>query len=102
MNRFLVTGVADFISRHVAYLSNDASWKVDGLDTRSGADALQEDSIKCYQVVLPSAELGFEIQEAKPEVCIHCAGCASVDLSMSDPLSDSFFLPEIRAEKLVC
>jgi UDP-glucose 4-epimerase len=82
-----ITGVAGFIGSYVARHFAEKGFEVVGIDSR-----LTEDTsghlFRFYQCTLPSEDLGHFIEQVRPQVCIHCAGPASVDLSMVNPAID--------------
>jgi UDP-glucose 4-epimerase len=88
MKNILVTGVTGFIGRHVARLFNELGWNVTGLGTSTPENAPLSSLTKYHDLALPSSELADLVQEVKPLVCIHCAGRASVPLSVSQPYED--------------
>jgi UDP-glucose 4-epimerase len=84
----LITGVTGFLGRYIARQFSQAGWTVAGLGTRPPENAPRQDLSHYYQLVLPSPDLAAIAQQLKPQVCIHCAGRASVELSVSDPAAD--------------
>lgn len=88
MKTVLITGVTGFLGRYIARQFNQAGWMVVGIGTRPPENAPRQDLSNYYQLVLPSLELAAIAQQLQPQVCIHCAGRASVELSVSDPASD--------------
>jgi len=88
MKTVLVTGVTGFIGRYVARQFSEAGWSVVGLGTRPPENAPRQDLTDYKQLVLPSPELTGIVRKLQPQVCIHCAGRASVDLSRTDPAAD--------------
>ena len=84
----LVTGVAGFLGRYIARYFNQQGWSVIGISNAPPENAPVASLAAYYSMHLPHAELGALLQQYKPEVCIHCAGRASVGLSMSDPAAD--------------
>jgi UDP-glucose 4-epimerase len=88
MRNILITGVTGFIGRYTARLFTDSGWNVVGLGTRPPENAPRQYLYRYYQLTLPSPDLTAIIQEVQPEVCIHCAGRASVELSTIDPGAD--------------
>jgi UDP-glucose 4-epimerase len=88
MSRVLITGVTGFIGRYTARQFSEAGWTVIGLGTRPLENSPRQDLAIYHSLKLPSAELSALIKSWQPDVCIHCAGRASVDLSVSDPASD--------------
>lgn len=88
MKTVLITGVTGFLGRYIARQFAQAGWIVGGIGTRPPENAPRQDLSHYYQLILPSPELAAIIQQLQPNVCIHCAGRASVELSVSDPTSD--------------
>ena len=84
----LITGVTGFIGWHVANYFQRRGWDVIGIGKQSPANAPKHLLNFYYQIQLPSAELSAVVALHKPDVCIHCAGQASVGLSVQNPLSD--------------
>jgi UDP-glucose 4-epimerase len=88
LNKVLVTGSTGFIGRYVARQFSEAGWFVQGLGTRPLENAPRQD-LQFYQpLILPSPELPRLIESLHPDICIHCAGRASVDLSVHNPAAD--------------
>ncbi|NEO98880.1 MAG: NAD-dependent epimerase/dehydratase family protein [Symploca sp. SIO2E9] len=88
MNTVLITGVTGFIGRYVAREFSEAGWNVVGLGTSPPENAPRQDLNNYQQLILPSTELVDIIQKIQPQVCVHCAGRASVGLSLSEPAAD--------------
>ena len=88
MKTVLITGVTGFLGRYIARQFSQAGWSVAGIGTRPAENAPRQDLSHYYQLVMPSPDLAVIAQQLQPEVCIHCAGRASVELSVSDPASD--------------
>ncbi len=63
-------------------------WQVIGIDNSPPENAPLANLVTYQRMQLPDSALGNLLQEAKPTVCIHCAGRASVGLSVSDPMAD--------------
>jgi UDP-glucose 4-epimerase len=82
----LVTGAAGFLGRYVAREFSRQGWRVAGFDIVAAENA--PPGIEYRQITLPAPEAGGFIAAAKPDACIHCAGRASVALSLSDPAAD--------------
>lgn len=90
MQTVLITGVAGFIGRYVARHFSEQGWSVIGVDNSPPENAPTA-NLKVYQrLQMPDAALNALLQEYTPQACIHCAGRASVGLSMTDPLSDFY------------
>ena len=84
----VITGVAGFIGRYVARHFLQRGWHVIGLD-RSVAENAPLSSLSVYQQMdLPGERLDSLIKEYGPDVCVHCAGRASVGMSIDNPAAD--------------
>jgi UDP-glucose 4-epimerase len=83
----LVTGVAGFLGRHVARHFAREGWQVLGID-EVPQENVQLRGVNYQRFALPGAPLAALLREAAPDVCVHCAGRASVGLSMEDPGAD--------------
>ena len=88
MKSVLVIGVAGFIGRAVAHHFSQKGWKVLGLDMRPPENAPQQDLADYYNLTLSSDDLGPLLQRLDPQVCVHCAGRASVANSLDNPAPD--------------
>ena len=90
MKTVLITGVAGFIGRYVARHFSAQGWSVVGIDNAPPENAPTA-NLKAYQrLQMPDVALNSFLQAHQPDVCIHCAGRASVGLSMTDPLADFY------------
>jgi UDP-glucose 4-epimerase len=86
----LVTGVAGFIGRYVARYFYEQEWLVIGIDNSPPENA-PLGNLQTYQhLQLPNSALHSLLKENPPQVCIHCAGRASVGLSLTDPAADFY------------
>lgn len=87
MKTVLVTGAAGFLGGYVVRHFAEEGWRVMGVDqipareTRPGPMVYRE-------MPLAGPALASLLQEFAPEVCVHCAGCASVGLSLEQPVED--------------
>ena len=88
MKTVLITGVTGFIGRYVARQFAEAGWQVAGLGTRPAENAPMQSLFLYEQLVLPSDALAELVQKVQPDVCIHCAARASVNLSVTEPQRD--------------
>ena len=88
MKRVLVTGVTGFIGRVVAETFAGRGYQVFGIGTRPPENAHLSDLSGYSPLRLPSAGLAECVKVCQPDVCVHCAGRASVELSMGDPMED--------------
>lgn len=83
----MVTGAAGFLGRHVAQQFAQAGWTVIGVDQIS-ADEVNLPAIRYEQLQLPDRRWVELLRTHNPAVCVHCAGCASVGLSLKEPAAD--------------
>jgi UDP-glucose 4-epimerase len=86
----LITGVAGFIGRYVARYFSEQGWFVVGVDNSAPENAPIGNLSVYHRFQLPDANLNNVILEYSPEVCVHCAGRASVGLSITDPTDDFY------------
>ena len=87
MKTVLVTGVAGFLGRYIARHFAKQNWRVLGFDEMP-PENVQLAGVEYHQAKLPDAALRTTLRESAPEVCVHCAGRASVGLSMEEPSAD--------------
>jgi UDP-glucose 4-epimerase len=85
MDTILITGVNGFIGRHLAFDRLKRGLRVVGLDVQSEPSIPLSDYLP---LTLPSKNLRSQIAKWQPQVCLHCAGPASVANSMEDPDRD--------------
>ena len=88
MKTILVTGAAGFLGRHICRQLTNTGWRVIGVDIDPAGSKQLPGEVQYFKCPLPSAEFEMLLTTVVPVVCIHCAGCASVPLSMSDPAAD--------------
>ena len=88
LKKLLLTGVAGFIGRYVAHYFSDQGWSVIGIDSSPLENAPLSNLAAYHRLQLPDPKLNNILQENPPQVCIHCAGRASVGLSVTDPVAD--------------
>jgi UDP-glucose 4-epimerase len=86
----LITGVSGFIGRYAARYFAEQGWTVIGLDSSTPENAPIANLQHYYSTRLPGDNLPNILQQHQPDVCIHCAGRASVNLSVSDPAADFY------------
>ncbi len=84
----LITGIAGFLGRYTAREFLRAGWKVVGFDMVAPENAALAADVAYHRATLPGAALGEILRTAPPDACVHCAGRASVALSMDDPSAD--------------
>lgn len=90
MKTVLITGVAGFIGRYVARHFSRQGWQVIGTDNSQPENAPLADLSKYQRLQLPNPEFDSLVQTYKPDALIHCAGRASVTLSVSEPAPDFY------------
>jgi UDP-glucose 4-epimerase len=81
----LVTGAAGFLGHHVVTRFAQEGWKVVGIDHVPSPTADFGHNVAYHRLQLPNAMLGSLIAKEAPDVCVHCAGSASVGLSLENP-----------------
>jgi len=86
----LITGVSGFLGRYIARYFYNQAWVVIGIDNSSPENAPLSTLTIYKQLQLPNTSLHLFLKETQPTVCIHCAGRASVGLSLSHPLDDFY------------
>ncbi len=100
MKILLITGVTGFIGRYVARHFSSQGWSVIGIGTSPPENAPLANLTKYFCLKLPNSDLNEILQEHPPSICIHCAGRASVPLSVSEPVSDFYTNSVITFELL--
>lgn len=88
MKTVFITGIGGFLGRYVARHFASESWQVVGVDTLPAENVQLGAGISYHQLALPSIQLDSLLSALKPDVAIHCAGRASVPLSVEDPRAD--------------
>jgi UDP-glucose 4-epimerase len=88
MKTALITGVAGFLGRYVARQFAKEGWRVIGIDELPPENAHLAPGTLYHRMHLPSESLGEVIKAVRPSACIHCAGRASVQLSIENPSAD--------------
>lgn len=96
----LVTGVTGFLGRYVARYFSSQRCSVIGIGTSPPENAPLANLTKYFCLKLPNSHLNEILQEHPPSICIHCAGRASVALSVSEPVSDFYTNSVITFELL--
>ena len=87
MKTVLITGVAGFLGRYVARHVVREGWRVIGIDDVP-PENVQLTAVAFHRLQLPSTALPEILRATAPDVCVHCAGRASVPLSMAEPKPD--------------
>jgi UDP-glucose 4-epimerase len=83
----LITGVAGFLGRYAARHFAKQGWTVIGFDEVPPENVRMAD-VKYVRSQLPGAALEEALRTLAPGACVHCAGRASVGLSMEQPSAD--------------
>jgi UDP-glucose 4-epimerase len=86
----LITGVAGFIGRYAARYFSELGWSVIGVDQVQQENGPLQNLSAYHCIQLPDKKLAGLLGHFLPQVCIHCAGPASVGLSMEDPSMDFY------------
>ncbi len=86
--KIFITGAAGFLGRYIAEEFRRAGHEVSGTDVRpAGSSSLRPGEIY-RQMELPDQAIVDLLGRIQPEVCLHCAGGASVAASLGDARSD--------------
>lgn len=85
----LITGVAGFLGRYVARHFARQGWRVVGFD-EVPPENVQIADVEYVRAQLPGSALGETLKALTPDACVHCAGRASVGLSMDQPAADYY------------
>ena len=86
----IVTGVAGFIGSHVARHFSQEGWAVIGVDRASADHEVNRDLSSFHALTLPDVSFDRLLRETAPQLCIHCAGTASVGASFVDVAADFY------------
>lgn len=88
MPSILVTGAGGFLGRYVVSEFVGRGWRVVGIDLLP-ADAMAGfEGAAYFQLDVRDPTLRQLLERERPDACVHCAGSASVPLSMQRPLHD--------------
>jgi len=87
-NSVLITGAAGFLGRYVARQFATAGWRVIGVDNLAPEEIQFRPGTAYHQLSLPDPSLADLLAAERPKACVHCAGKASVPLSMEEPAAD--------------
>lgn len=85
MKTVLITGAAGFLGHHVVSRFAEEGWKVVAIDHVSPLSADFGVHVAYHRLELPNALFGSLVAAESPDVCVHCAGSASVGLSLENP-----------------
>lgn len=84
----LITGAAGFIGRYLARHFFNLGWSIIGIDTSPPENAPLLNLTAYYSLQLPHSDLAQILIQHQPDVFVHCAGRASVGLSITEPATD--------------
>lgn len=85
---FLVTGAGGFIGRHLVRSLLQAGHPVLALDRKFPKGLFRHKNAKYLKADLTRMDSNIWASGPRPEVCLHCAGSASVARSLEDPWGD--------------
>ncbi|MBU3200968.1 NAD-dependent epimerase/dehydratase family protein [Clostridium estertheticum] len=86
MKTVLITGANGFVGNHMVKHFCEMQYKVYGIDRNDTNNEYIKDSF--YRMDLLDNELYSIVEYINPDVCIHCAGNASVNNSVTNPVDD--------------
>lgn len=86
--KVFVTGAGGFLGRCITEEFRTAGYEVCGLDVLPASEASFRAGETYRRMELPDEALGALLGELRPDVCVHCAGGASVVGSIRDPAAD--------------
>ncbi len=86
--KVFITGAAGFLGRYVAEEFRRADCEVSGVDMVSADNSSLHPHEKYLKARLPDKALGDFIGQVRPDICVHCAGGASVQASLENPEAD--------------
>ena len=87
-NSVLITGAAGFLGHYVTRQFATAGWRVIGVDNLAPEEIQFRPGTAYHQLSLPDPSLADLLAAERPKACVHCAGKASVPLSMEEPAAD--------------
>ena len=96
----LITGVTGFIGRYIARYFHKKEWKTIGVSNSPPENAPLAVLSDYYQLSLPHFNFSNIIKDELPNLCIHCAGRASVGISLDYPLEDFYANTNLTIEVL--
>ena len=86
----VITGVTGFIGSYLARYFSEQGWSVIGIDRTPASNALLTNLSSFHCLKLPDPAFGILLKDSSPQLCIHCAGTASVSQSIIDVSADFY------------
>jgi len=86
----VITGVTGFIGSHLARHFSEQGWSTIGIDRTPASNDLLADLSSFHCLKLPDPAFGILLKDSSPQLCIHCAGTASVSQSITDVSADFY------------
>ena len=86
----IITGVAGFIGSHVARYFSEHGWGIIGIDSTPVSEDLPVSLSSYHCLNLPDPAFSVLLKASSPQLCIHCAGSASVGQSINDISADFY------------
>ena len=86
----VITGVTGFIGSNVARYFSEKGWAVVGIDKTQANDDVVASLSSYHRLTLPDPAFDVLLKNIPPQLCIHCAGSASVGQSIID-VTDDFY-----------
>lgn len=87
-NDVIITGSAGFLGQYLSRHYFEQGWNVVGIDSLSLENVSKEYLSSYYQIKLPAPELNSILKSHRFDLCVHCAGSASINMSIEDPYAD--------------
>lgn len=84
----VITGVTGFIGSYLARYFSERGWSVIGVDRTPANNDLLVNLSSFHCLKLPDPAFGILLKDSSPQLCIHCAGTASVSQSITDVSAD--------------
>jgi UDP-glucose 4-epimerase len=88
MNNVVVTGANGFLAQYVVSRFASRGWHVVGVDRTPPQPRQLQEMARFHRWPLPDPRWAALMREQQPDLCVHCAGSASVPLSFDDPATD--------------
>lgn len=88
MKSVVITGVAGFLGRYAARQFSMEGWRVIGLDDVAPHNVALGEGARYIRMKLPAPGFNELLRAERPDALVHCAGSASVPLSVADPAPD--------------